>query len=143
MLANWELEKSRILQDELGVTEEEVAKLAASASKAGLGSSSLGKSSLGQSTRRVSIGRASKSRAHSLVPHVLFGLWLEIHQHRPGGWPRNAYEDATLLANHRRTYMSFKCTASWLTSRNSTASDFAKRPLDCAGPLSRQSRTTL
>lgn len=52
MLANWELEKSRILQDELGVTEEEVAKLAASASQAGLGSSSLRQSSLGQSTRR-------------------------------------------------------------------------------------------
>lgn len=54
MLANWELEKSRILQDELGVTEEEVASLAASASKAGLGASSLRQSSLGQSTRRVS-----------------------------------------------------------------------------------------
>ena len=52
MLANWELEKSRILQDELGVTEEEVAKLAASATQAGLGQSSLRQSSLGQSTRR-------------------------------------------------------------------------------------------
>jgi nuclear pore complex protein Nup93 len=52
MLANWELEKSRILQDELGVTEEEVAQLAASASQAGLGASSLRQSSLGQSTRR-------------------------------------------------------------------------------------------
>lgn len=49
MLANWEMDKAKILQEELGVTDDEIAKLSSSA----LGSSTLGKSSLGASTRRV------------------------------------------------------------------------------------------
>lgn len=52
MLQNWENEKARVLQDELGVTDDEIARIAGMSS--GLGSSSGGKSSLGASTRRVS-----------------------------------------------------------------------------------------
>lgn len=99
MLANWELEKSRILQDELGVTEEEVAKLAASASKAGLGSSSLRQSSLGQSTRRVSILRGHRTSDSLAVPHVRFGLRRQVDQYRPGRWSGDAHQDAAIFQN--------------------------------------------
>ena len=51
MLANWEAEKARVLQEELGVTDDELSKITANG---GLGSSVLGRSALGSSTRRVS-----------------------------------------------------------------------------------------
>lgn len=46
MLDSWESEKARIMQEELGVTDDEMFKLATAGS--------LGKSALGSSTRRVS-----------------------------------------------------------------------------------------
>jgi hypothetical protein len=61
MLDNWEAEKARILQDELGVTDDELARLAGSLNGSGSGSggglagSTLGRSALGASTRRVNI----------------------------------------------------------------------------------------
>ncbi|KAK4687416.1 nuclear pore complex protein Nup93, partial [Tremellales sp. Uapishka_1] len=69
ILQNWEDDKSRILQDELGVTDDELSRLA------GGGSSSegvLGKSRLGASTRRFPMAQgASKSegREGGLVMH--------------------------------------------------------------------------
>lgn len=53
MLQSWEEEKARILQDELGVTDDEISRLAGT-SNGLLGQSGLGKSGLGSSTRRVS-----------------------------------------------------------------------------------------
>lgn len=53
MLQNWEVEKARILQDELGVTDDEISRLGSSSTGA-LGQSVLGRSTLGASTRRVS-----------------------------------------------------------------------------------------
>lgn len=69
MLQNWEDEKARILQDELGVTDDEISRLAGSSN--GLGQSTLGRSTLGASTRRVSWNRAlhGKQTAHVTVPH--------------------------------------------------------------------------
>lgn len=53
MLSMWESEKARVLQDELGVTDDvDSARFAGQASV--LGQSSLGRSSLGASTRKVS-----------------------------------------------------------------------------------------
>lgn len=52
MLQNWEVEKARILQDELGVTDDEISRFGAGSGS--LASSNLGKSGLGASTRRVS-----------------------------------------------------------------------------------------
>lgn len=84
MLDNWEAEKARVLQDELGVTDDELARLAGSLSgsgsgiaggSGGLAGSTLGRSALGASTRRVSTcvfsgSRASRERLDPVVGHV-------------------------------------------------------------------------
>jgi nuclear pore complex protein Nup93 len=49
LLDNWEADKARILQDELGVTDDEITRL----SSTGLGSSTLTRSTLGGSVRKV------------------------------------------------------------------------------------------
>jgi nuclear pore complex protein Nup93 len=49
MLDNWEADKARIMQDELGVTDEEVRSVTH-----GLGQSALSRSHLGGSVRKVS-----------------------------------------------------------------------------------------
>lgn len=76
ILQNWEAEKARILQDELGVTDEELSRLSASVTgSSGLGSSRLGKSSLGASTRRFPMALSGgakgsvESREGGLVMH--------------------------------------------------------------------------
>lgn len=77
MLDNWEAEKSRVLQDELGVTDAELARLTTTntTSSSGLASSSLGASRLGHSTRRFpmassTLGKSSvESREGGLVMH--------------------------------------------------------------------------
>ena len=51
MLANWEAEKARVLQEELGVTDDEMARVMNPARAA----SALGKSTLSGSVRRVSL----------------------------------------------------------------------------------------
>jgi nuclear pore complex protein Nup93 len=53
MLSNWEEEKKRVLQEELGVAED-IAAMDSVNGGDGLGGSVLGRSILGQSTRRVS-----------------------------------------------------------------------------------------
>lgn len=54
MLSNWEEEKKRVLQEELGVAED-IAAMDSVNGGDGLGGSVLGRSILGQSTRRVSL----------------------------------------------------------------------------------------
>lgn len=79
ILQNWQLEKARVLQDELGVTDDELAgivdaaRLAASTS----GNSTLGRSALGASTRRFPMGQSTlgksttaESREGGLVMHT-------------------------------------------------------------------------
>ncbi|WVQ62366.1 uncharacterized protein L199_000506 [Kwoniella botswanensis] len=75
ILQNWELEKARVLQDELGVTDEEIAGLVGSSNGA-LSGSILGKSALGASTRRFPMAQSqlgkstSESREGGLVMHT-------------------------------------------------------------------------
>ncbi|KAL7423797.1 nuclear pore complex subunit [Cryptotrichosporon argae] len=65
ILQSWEAEKARILQDELGVTDDELARLS--------GADGLGKSRLGASTRRFPMAQQAKSsveaREGGLVMH--------------------------------------------------------------------------
>ncbi|WVQ97122.1 hypothetical protein IAU59_004232 [Kwoniella sp. CBS 9459] len=76
ILQNWEIEKARVLQDELGVTDDELAGLVGSNGASGLASSTLGRSALGGSTRRFpmaqsSLGKStSESREGGLVMHT-------------------------------------------------------------------------
>ncbi|WWC86091.1 uncharacterized protein L201_000962 [Kwoniella dendrophila CBS 6074] len=76
ILQNWELEKARVLQDELGVTDEEIAGIVGSSSNGGLSGSALGKSALGSSTRRFPMAQSqlgkstSESREGGLVMHT-------------------------------------------------------------------------
>ncbi|WVQ85347.1 hypothetical protein IAT38_007512 [Cryptococcus sp. DSM 104549] len=80
ILQNWQVEKAKILQDELGVTDDELAGIVGAATAAagpgGLGGSTLGKSALGASTRRFPMGQstlgrstATESREGGLVMH--------------------------------------------------------------------------
>ena len=57
MLDNWEADKARIMQDELGVTDEEVR-----SATSGLGQSTLGRSQLGGSVRKVGFRCSSPSQ---------------------------------------------------------------------------------
>ncbi|WRT63978.1 uncharacterized protein IL334_000905 [Kwoniella shivajii] len=74
ILQNWELEKARVLQDELGVTDEEIAGITGSAN--GLTGSTLGRSALGASTRRFPMAQSqlgkstSESKEGGLVMHT-------------------------------------------------------------------------
>ncbi|KIR56238.1 nuclear pore complex protein Nup93 [Cryptococcus gattii Ru294] len=79
ILQNWQLEKARVLQDELGVTDDELAGIvdAARLASSALGSSSLGRSALGASTRRFPMGQSTlgksttaESREGGLVMHT-------------------------------------------------------------------------
>ncbi|ORX34270.1 Nup93/Nic96-domain-containing protein [Kockovaella imperatae] len=74
MLANWEAEKARVLQEELGVTDDDLSKLTSSTGKGALGSSVLGRSALGTSTRRFpmasSSSKSAESRDGGLVMHT-------------------------------------------------------------------------
>ncbi|KIS01485.1 nuclear pore complex protein Nup93 [Cryptococcus deuterogattii 2001/935-1] len=79
ILQNWQLEKARVLQDELGVTDDELAGIvdAARLASSALGSSSLGRSVLGASTRRFPMGQSTlgksttaESREGGLVMHT-------------------------------------------------------------------------
>ncbi|GFZ43143.1 hypothetical protein JCM24511_00862 [Saitozyma sp. JCM 24511] len=72
MLDNWEAEKARVLQDELGVTDDELARLAGSLSgsgsgiaggSGGLAGSTLGRSALGASTRRFPMAQSTMSKS--------------------------------------------------------------------------------
>lgn len=80
ILSQWDAEKSRVLQDELGVTDDELARLSSGAgsSKDGaglLGVSALGASRLGASTRRFPLAQSSfgkstvEAREGGLVMH--------------------------------------------------------------------------
>ncbi|WWC66561.1 uncharacterized protein I206_100464 [Kwoniella pini CBS 10737] len=75
IIQNWEIEKARLLQDELGVTDDEIAGLVGS-SDGGLAASALGKSALGASTRRFPMAQSqlgkstSESREGGLVMHT-------------------------------------------------------------------------
>ncbi|WWC58422.1 uncharacterized protein I303_100962 [Kwoniella dejecticola CBS 10117] len=75
IIQNWEIEKARVLQDELGVTDDEIAGLVGSSS-GGLAASALGKSALGASTRRFPMAQSqlgkstSESREGGLVMHT-------------------------------------------------------------------------
>nr|XP_031861265.1 uncharacterized protein CI109_003235 [Kwoniella shandongensis]KAA5528337.1 hypothetical protein CI109_003235 [Kwoniella shandongensis] len=77
ILQNWEVEKAKILQDELGVTDDELAGIVGSAGSSGLGSSNLGRSALGASTRRFPMAQSTlgkstsnESREGGLVMHT-------------------------------------------------------------------------
>ncbi|ODN84353.1 hypothetical protein L202_00321 [Cryptococcus amylolentus CBS 6039] len=79
---NWQLEKTRVLQDELGVTDDELANIvdAARTASSTLGGSTLGRSTLGASTRRFpmsqstlgksTLGGGAESREGGLVMHT-------------------------------------------------------------------------
>ncbi|WVR05746.1 hypothetical protein IAU60_002771 [Kwoniella sp. DSM 27419] len=75
ILQNWEVEKARVLQEELGVTDDELAGIVGS-NGSGLAGSTLGRSALGSSTRRFpmaqsSLGKStSESKEGSLVMHT-------------------------------------------------------------------------
>ncbi|EIW72690.1 hypothetical protein TREMEDRAFT_70789 [Tremella mesenterica DSM 1558] len=76
ILQNWEAEKARILQEELGVTDDELARLSGvNVSSPALGASSLGKSALGASTRRFPMAQSTygkgsvESKEGGLVMH--------------------------------------------------------------------------
>lgn len=79
ILQNWQLEKARVLQDELGVTDDELAGIvvASRLASSALGSSSLGRSALGASARRFPMGQSTlgksttaESREGGLVMHT-------------------------------------------------------------------------
>jgi len=68
MLESWETEKAKALQDELGATDDEIARIAGGS---GLGTSTLSKSLLGASTstRRVGdIPRVKETKLTFSVP---------------------------------------------------------------------------
>jgi nuclear pore complex protein Nup93 len=62
MLSSWESEKNRVLQDELGVTDDELARLTSGAPSA-VGTSTLGRSRLGASTRRFPVAQSTLGKS--------------------------------------------------------------------------------
>lgn len=66
MLQSWETEKNRVLQDELGVTDDELARLTSgggSSSNLAASSSALGRSRLSASTRRFPLAQSSLGKS--------------------------------------------------------------------------------
>ncbi|GMK55571.1 hypothetical protein CspeluHIS016_0206270 [Cutaneotrichosporon spelunceum] len=62
MRSSWETEKSRVLQDELGVTDDELTR-ATSGSSSVVGSSTLGRSGLSASTRRFPLAKSTLGKS--------------------------------------------------------------------------------
>ncbi|BEJ15888.1 hypothetical protein CspHIS471_0504930 [Cutaneotrichosporon sp. HIS471] len=62
MLSSWETEKNRVLQDELGVTDDELAR-ATSGAPSSVGTSTLGRSRLSASTRRFPLAQSTLGKS--------------------------------------------------------------------------------